>query len=170
MKPHLFLICILSLSVLLVACKNDTESKTDPVDPPEEKALTMADIAGEWVSAGISVKVNSLNGAEGDTLIEATEDTYPDVLGINANFSILNADGTYEDVYVLPNDSIERGNGTWSLGDGTITFSQEVPNNRVHTYQMMIDDEGNMQVNGKVDFDADGEQDDDFSGTSYKRQ
>lgn len=170
MKPHLFLICFLSLSTLFIACKNDDNGKTDPVDPPEEKALTMADVAGEWVSAGIKVQINGLNGTDTDTIIEATEDTYPEVLGIKANFSVLNADGTYEDTYILPNDSIETGNGTWSLGDGTITFSQVVPNERVHTYQLMFDDEGTMMVSGKVDFDADGEQDDDFSGESYKRQ
>ncbi|MEM6345968.1 MAG: hypothetical protein AAF927_18890 [Bacteroidota bacterium] len=168
MKPHLFLICFLSLATLLIACKQEPEDKAE--DPPEEKALTMADIAGEWVSSAIRVEIKSLNGTEQDTIIEASEDTYPDVLGIKANFSVLNADGTYEDVYVLPNDSIERGNGTWSLGEGTITFTQVVPNDRVHTYQMMLDEQGNMKVSGKVDFDADGEQDDDFSGTSYKRQ
>lgn len=169
MKPHLFLIGLFCLSLLFIACDND--KKTDPpVDPPEEKGMTMADIAGEWVSSGIKVKINSLNGAEGDTLIEATEDNYPEVLGIKANFSTLNADGSYEDTYILPNDSIETGAGTWSLGDGTITFTQTVPDARVHTYQMMINEQGTMMVSGKVDFDADGEKDDDFSGESYKRQ
>lgn len=153
-----------------VACKND-EGKTDPpAEDPKEEGMSMADIAGEWVSQSISVKVNSLAGGETDTLIEADESTYPDVLGIKANYSVLNADGTYEDTYILLNDSIETGSGTWSLGEGTITFSQEVPNNRVHTYKMEIDAEGIMNVNGKVDFDTDGEQDDDFSGKSYKRQ
>ena len=169
MKPHLFLIGLFSLSILLVACDKNTDPDP-PKDPPMEAKMTMADVAGEWVSSGIKVKVNSLNGAEGDTLIEATEDNYPEVLGIKANFSTLNADGSYEDTYILPNDSIESGTGTWSLGNGTITFTQTVPSARVHTYQMKIDENGVMKVNGKVDFDADGEQDDDFSGTSYKRQ
>lgn len=127
------------------------------------------DISGTWETVYLKVQLNTINNTDSALTIEANLSEFPAKLGIQSNIGTYNRDGTYEDSYIMPDGRTQNTAGTWSsLGD-TVLVEQQDPEFRLHKFRCELKGDTGI-FTGPVDFDNDGQQDDDFYGVSVLRK
>jgi hypothetical protein len=134
-----------------------------------EETLTGDDLVGEWRNTSLKVMMNTFNGFKDSTrMLEANLNNWEEKVRIKPIQTFFEKDGTYRSDHFALNDSLLfSAAGTWTLSNDTLIMRQTSPN--VATYRLktkIVNDEATFS--GIIDFDDDGEEDDEYFGTQKK--
>lgn len=154
-----------SLAVLILFSCGDKNSKVG--DTPSS---TLAeDLVGEWRNTSLKVTMNSANGVPDSVFVITADATnWDEVVHLKPIRTFFEENRTYHsDHYALNDSLLFSAIGTWSISNDTLVMKQTSPN--VATYRLktkITDDE--VTFSGKLDFDEDGAEDDDYFGVQKK--
>lgn len=142
---------MLLLSVLMVACKGRAGSGD---------GLSNSDMVGVWETLEVKVELKSYRNTSKDSSFTITPLNADPNVRTAPPTTYINADGSYRDESRDAAGNIVReSKGYWHLSGDTIIMrlaSQNDGGIRFH-----VEQKGNkMKLKNKVDFDADGQQDD----------
>ena len=122
-------------------------------------------ITGKWDlnSFEVTVKVS-----ENEMKLEGNKTNMRDIGGYNANTTIFLPTGQYEETYWLDNDSIMfQPSGNWKDNGDSVLILQNDPSEAVQAFLVKFKGD-TMTFSGMVDWDQDGESDDEYHGTYIK--
>lgn len=123
------------------------------------------DIVGEWANISMKVWVNTFNNSDTSFIVDINEETWDMKMNIKPIITIIHEDGTYISEFRNSFDSlIYRPEGTWMIDGDTLIMEDH---QAVYKYQIFID--GDMaEFKNMIDWDNDGNVDDEYSGIQRK--
>ncbi len=150
-------------TILLISCGNDGNNKGYLAGNPLAENM-----AGNWHTQELHIEVSSYNGDGSDTVFHIPYDYFPAMLGIVDNKGKYELDGTFEESYYGPNDSLMMSvSGNWDVKDDTVYVQQMVPSYNENRYTLELKGDTGI-FRGYVDWDRDGYYDDLFTGKALK--
>jgi len=163
-----------SAFILLSSCasgqkeKNANEDQIAPVEIEEEYdyiSQLEKDIVGEWVNVSMKVWVNTYNNTDTSFMVDINEESWDMKMNIKPIVTKINNDGTYTSEFRNSYDSlIYKPKGTWLIDGDTLIMEDH---QATYRYQIFID--GDMSVfKSMIDWDKDGNADDEYSGKQRK--
>jgi hypothetical protein len=122
-------------------------------------------IVGEWANISMKVLVKTYNNSDTSFIVDITEETWEMKMNIKPIVTIIREDGTYISEFRNSFDSlIYRPEGTWLIDGDTLIMEDH---QAVYKYQIFID--GDMaEFKNMIDWDNDGNVDDEYSGVQRK--
>lgn len=165
---------LLSVTIFFYSCVSGQKETQEEVHSDEdvfyEEALDYMtqleqDLIGEWVNNSLRVWVKTYNKSDTSFIVDITEETWEMKMNIQPIITNIYADGTYESEFRNSFDSlIYKPKGTWMLdGDSLIMEDHQ----SVYRYQIFID--GDLaEFKSIVDWDKDGDVDDEYFGVQRK--
>lgn len=123
------------------------------------------EIVGEWTNISMKVWVNTFNNSDTSFIVDINEETWDMKMNIKPIVTIIHEDGTYISEFRNSFDSlIYRPEGTWMIDGDTLIMEDH---QAVYKYQIFID--GDMaEFKNMIDWDNDGNVDDEYSGIQRK--
>lgn len=148
---------LLSIVILFAACA------TLP------KPSFREELTGTWTTDKIRVMMNSIRNTDKDSVVIVASKDFMEHLGIYANVGHYHADGTFEDVYYASADSaLMTTSGNWStVGTDSMKIETTKPINRTSIYHVKVKKDRGI-FTGLVDWDGDGQEDDEFTGKATR--
>jgi lipopolysaccharide export LptBFGC system permease protein LptF len=144
MKPNFYFILA---SFFLVACG---ESKQPAID-----------MQGNWESHSLTITMPTWQDGDSTMVITANPENWLEVMQIQPIKSYLNADKTYLAEYRdLAGNLTQRYSGTWSVTGNVVTYYEEFPKPDTFVQTVTKLSEKLYQLQSYMDFDHDGEEDD----------
>ncbi len=123
------------------------------------------DIVGEWVNNSMKVRVNTFNNSDTSFIVDINEDTWEMKMNIKPIVTTIREDGTYISEFRNSFDSlIYRPEGSWLIDGDTLIMEDH---QEVYKYQVFIDG-GRAEFKNMIDWDNDGNVDDEYSGVQLK--
>ena len=160
---------ILSL-LIFSACSTPTTKEESPEQPEEtkEEAVAPPSMIGKWDSRILRVVKPTVNNTEVTEIVDANPDNYEEVIGLKTAIVYFHEDSSYKEEYILPDGSIAyEQSGKWFIdGDSltTVVYGKDI---REYKYHFEI--RGDSAIfRSLMDYDADGQRDDEFYGVSIK--
>lgn len=153
-------ISILFFIAIFTACSVKTEIST----------VNLADqLTGEWRNTYLKVTMNSPGGvADSVKVLEVDSTNWNEKLRIKPIRTFFEKDGTYRsDHYNLQDSLLFSATGRWSVSGDTLIMDQSSPNEAIYRLQTTID-KGVAHFHGLLDFDEDGDEDDEYLGWQRK--
>lgn len=150
--------------------KEQTNEIAIPVDFEEEDSFDYMsqleqEIIGVWSNASMRVHVNSFNNSDTSFIVDITEETWEMKMNIQPIITTINEDGTYMSEFRNSFDSlIYKPEGTWLI-DGDTLIMQD--HQATYKYQIFLDGD-RAEFHSLVDWDNDGETDDEYRGIQHK--
>jgi hypothetical protein len=147
--------CLLLAFAFLTACNAPDSAKT---------------MVGEWESAAILIKIKSMHGAGGDSLVNIPDQaTYRMAMDQKPIHTTYKTDGSYTAVYRNTKDSILYMNlGQWAmLNESSLQLIQIDPKPDTSVFDVQYLKDG-AQFSRRYDYDHDGAKDDIFVGVQQK--
>jgi len=159
MRPLLILF-FLSLFMLLHSCQSgDKEAGTPPPDLKKE-------LPGTWEAVSVKVQVNSaMNKPDSSATFEIKEEEWLDRMGVQPVRTYYQTDNKYRQEFRALNDTLlSISRGVWNTFGDTLMMIEPTT-----TYQYTISlKNGLAEFRALVDWDGDGEEDDDYMGVHRK--
>ena len=148
---------LLSIVLLFTACATLPK-------PSFQEELT-----GTWTTDKIRVKMNTIRNTDKDSVVIVASNDFIEHLGIYANIGHYYADGTFEDIYYASADSaLMTTSGTWStIGTDSMKIVTTKPTTRTSIYKVKVKKDRGIFI-GLVDWDGDGQEDDEFTGIATR--
>lgn len=155
---------ILFAIVILLGCSSRSEIIQDKEPSIAENLI------GEWRNIKLKVTMNSVNGIQDSVMIlEADSTNWENIVQMKPIQTFFEKNGTYHsDHYAVNGSLLFSAKGTWAVSNDTLIMKQTSPN--VATYRLkteIINDV--VTFSGKLDFDEDGAEDDDYYGIQRKQ-
>ena len=139
--------------------------------PPQAKYLRLSKLeqnfVGEWINVSMRVWVRTYNQTDTSFIVDINEDNWDLKMTVKPIATTVYADGTYISEFRNSFDSlIYQPKGTWMIdGDSLIMEDHQA----VYKYQIFID--GDLaEFKSIVDWDNDGQVDDEYFGIQRKTQ
>ncbi len=155
---------LLLITLILFSCsvKNREEGKI-------EKSTIAEDLVGEWRNTSLHVTMNSAHGVSDSVkVLDANESNWEEKVHIKPIQTFFEKDGTYRSDHFSLNDSLLfSAVGTWSISKDTLIMKQTSPNVATYRLKTIINND-EATFSGRLDFDEDGAEDDDYLGTQKK--
>lgn len=151
-------------AVILTACS----SRNSGPEATSTNALS-DDLIGEWRNTYIKVTMNSVSGAPDSVMVmEADTANWEQVVRLKPIRTFFNEDGSYHsDHYGLNDSLLFSARGTWAVSNDTLTMDQTTPNVATYKFKTAINNDV-VTFSGRLDFDEDGAEDDDYIGKQQK--
>jgi hypothetical protein len=145
---------------IIAACSVRTENST---------ANLKDKLIGEWRNTYLKVTMNSAGGvADSVKVLEADSTNWNEKLGIKPIRTFFEADGTYHsDHYDLNDSLLFSATGKWSIINDTLIMDQNSPHKTSYRMKTSVD-KSVARFHGNLDFDEDGEEDDEYTGWQRK--
>ena len=149
---------LLFLCSLFVACNNEPAQSAESVAQPDLKKA----LPGIWESVSIRVKVNTAENLDTSYIFEVPEQNWEQMLGIKPIRTYYELDNKYRTEYISRNDSITNvKRGIWNtFGDTLMLIEPDVS----YQYSVRILSNGLAEFNSLLDWDGDGQEDDEYTG------
>jgi hypothetical protein len=147
--------------VVVQECEVFEEEITDYISELEQSFV------GEWINVSMRVWVRTYNQSDTSFIVDINEDNWDLKMTVKPIATTVYADGTYTSEFRNSFDSlIYRPKGTWMIdGDSLIMEDHQA----VYKYQIFID--GDLaEFKSIVDWDNDGQVDDEYFGVQRKTQ
>lgn len=144
----------------LVSCAGEpgTDSKTEKED------LATA-LPGTWESVSLRVDINTVDGTDTSYVFEVREEEWMNRLGVKPVKTYYKLDNKYEQVFTSLTDTVlSTSRGMWNVFGDTLMMVE--PNATYH-YEAGIEN-GLISLKARLDWDGDGEEDDDYVGVHRK--
>lgn len=134
-----------------------------------QKSTLKEDLIGEWRNTSLNVTMHSAHGVSDSVkVLEANESNWEAKVHIRPIQTFFEEDGTYRSDHFNLNDSLLfSAVGTWSVSNDTLIMKQTSPNVATYRLKTIINND-EVTFSGKLDFDEDGAEDDDYFGTQKK--
>jgi hypothetical protein len=145
---------------LVIGCSSDPASTTDSGKADLQKTLP-----GTWESVSLRVDINSANGTDTSYVFEVREEEWVNRLGVKPVKTYYKLDNKYEQVFTSLTDTIlSTSRGMWNVFGDTLMMVE--PNATYH-YEAGVEN-GLISLKARLDWDGDGEEDDDYVGVHRK--
>lgn len=144
-------------SFFLLGCQSDKPPQTET---KPEVDLT-AELPGTWETVSIKVNINSFNNLDTNMVFEIKEEQWEPVYRVRPSRTYFELDNQYRQEFRSITDSLISVNrGVWNVFTDTLMLIE--PDT---TYQFVVSvDSGMARFHRLVDWDGDGEADDDYLG------
>jgi hypothetical protein len=170
-------ILIIVLALLYASCvSGQKEKQNEHIDqeaeqPTEEYADFLTDMErdfiGEWRNVSMRIWVKTYNQSDTSFIVDINEENWDMKMTIEPIITNVYEDGTYISEFRNSFDSlIYMPEGTWLI-DGDSLFMED--HQAVYKYKIFIDGD-RAEFNSIVDWDGDGEVDDEYFGVQRKTQ
>jgi len=170
-KPGILLILIFCFFCSCVSGQEDkgmTNNEEVYIAPNEEFDYVTQleiDIVGEWINNSMKVRVNTFNNSDTSFIVDINEETWEMKMNIKPIVTTIREDGTYISEFRNSFDSlIYRPEGSWLIDGDTLIMEDH---QEVYKYQVFIDG-GRAEFKNMIDWDNDGNVDDEYSGVQLK--
>lgn len=159
MRP-LLILTVIALSAVFQSCQSgEKEANTPPPDLNKE-------LPGTWEAVSVKVKVNSvMNEPDSSTTFEIKEEEWLDRMGVKPVRTYYQTDNKYRQEFRALNDTLlSISRGVWNTFGDTLMMIEPAT-----TYQYTLRlKNGLAEFRALVDWDGDGEEDDDYTGVHRK--
>jgi hypothetical protein len=122
-------------------------------------------LIGKWTNVAMRVRVNTYNKSDTSFIVDINEDNWDLKMTVKPIVTMIYDNGTYESEFRNSFDSlIYKPQGTWMIdGDSLIMKDHQA----VYRYKIFID--GDMaEFKSLLDWDSDGQVDDEYFGVQRK--
>lgn len=154
--PFLFLL------VLLTSCGTDQNTASQSAETLQDLE---ADLPGTWESVSLRVDINSADGTDTSFVFEVREEEWTRRLGVKPVRTYYKPDHKYEQVFTsLIDSTLSTTRGMWNVFGDTLMMVE--PNATYH-YETTVEN-GLIKLKARLDWDGDGEEDDDYLGVHRK--
>jgi len=168
------MILLLFVAVLYSACVSGQKENREDSIPEESTMLELQEdylseleraFVGEWQNVSMRIKVWSYNQSDTSFIVDINEDNWDLKMTVKPIITTVYEDGTYTSEFRNSFDSlIYQPKGTWLIdGDSLIMEDHQA----VYRYQIFIDGDV-AEFNSIIDWDGDGELDDEYFGVQKK--
>lgn len=160
-KIMLGMACYISL---LLACQPNSK----PVNVPAKAALTdlKEQLPGAWESVSFKVTIHSANNADSTVVFEVAEENWQQQLGSRPILTSFYADNKYKRLFrntgAIASDTLR---GMWNVFGDTLMLIEPTTS---YQYQVSVQANGLAEFRSLMDWDGDGQADDEFVGIERK--
>ena len=149
------------LSVILVSCNNETDSKKQTTD--DTTTLT-----GEWNNVSMRVEINSKNNSDSNEVLNVEKSEWEARLKIRPIRTFFRADSTWNSAhYNLKDSLVYNPSGKWWISGDSLVMAQTFPSPDTTLYLLQLkNDTASFEAN--LDWDMDGKRDDRYFGRQNK--
>ena len=140
--------------------------------PGQEGAAGQSMHVGTWNSKILRVVKNTINGTDSSATFDVNPQNYQEVVGLKTATVHFREDGTYAEEYILPDDQVAYGQqGYWFILGDTVIIAQYLPLKAQAVYRYHFEVKGDTSIfRSLMDYDKDGEADDEFYGVSVRSE
>jgi hypothetical protein len=126
------------------------------------------ELTGEWRNRYVKIILNNDPPSDTSKIMEADSTNWEARLGIQPIRTHFNADGSFYSEYRNLKDSlVRRPAGNWTVEGDTLIMTQLKPDKSVLRLRVSI--QGDRAVfTGRIDFEGDGKENDDYYGIQKK--
>ena len=165
--PILSVFLAMLLLCAMAACKPDGEKGGQNDNTVSMENLKQA-LIGKWSNIYMKVRVNQ--PAESmDSVMEADESNWEEVLKIKPIVTVYRANGTYGSEYRnLKDEVFFSSSGEWEIAGDTLIAKQITPKIATYKYHLVINKNGTAEFRCKLDWSQNGLEDDDYFGIQRK--
>lgn len=154
-----YLLSLLVFTFLLWGCQGEDQSLND--DTKTQEAALAKKLIGTWEAISFNVVMSSYLGGEKDSLFEITENYWTEKFQVKPVQTKYRPDSTYIQEYKTLEDTLISANrGRWYLFGDTLMMIEP---NASYNYTIELD-KGMATFRSLLDWDGDGQEDDDFTG------
>ncbi|MEQ8707133.1 MAG: hypothetical protein RIC19_24590 [Phaeodactylibacter sp.] len=144
----------------LIGCAGEPKSGSETETEDLETALP-----GTWESVSLRVDINTVDGTDTSYVFEVREEEWVQRLGVKPVRTYYKTDNKYDQVFTSMTDTIlSTTRGMWNIFGDTLMMVE--PNATYH-YEAVIEN-GLITLKAQLDWDGDGEADDDYLGVHRK--
>ena len=155
---------VLFAIVIILGCSARNETVKFKAPSIDENLI------GEWRNTKLKVTMNSVRGIQDSVMIlEADSTNWENIVQMKPIQTFFESNGSYHSDHYSINDSLLfSAKGTWTVSNDTLIMKQTSPN--VATYRLKTEIINDVVIfSGKLDFDEDGVEDDDYFGIQRKQ-
>lgn len=150
------LIYILLVS-FFTACTTDTAPEQSTTSKKDLKEI----LPGVWESVSIKVTMNTADNSDTSRLFEVPEENWERMLGIKPIRTFYEVDNKYRTEYRNRDSITNLKRGMWNVfGDTLMLIEPDV----TYQYTVKIQDSGLAEFRSILDWDGDGQEDDEYIG------
>ncbi|NRA50501.1 MAG: hypothetical protein HRU12_15320 [Phaeodactylibacter sp.] len=151
---------IFAIVLLLASCSSDPKPNDSTGTIDLEKTLP-----GTWESVSLRVDINTAEGTDTSFVFEVREEEWIQRLGVKPVKTYFKPDNKYEQIFTSLTDTIlSTSRGMWNIFGDTLMM---VEPNATYQYEATIEN-GLISLKARLDWDGDGEEDDDYLGVHRK--
>ncbi|HEY6504695.1 MAG TPA: hypothetical protein VIZ28_12020 [Chitinophagaceae bacterium] len=155
-------ILIWLLATSIIACNNSANQKE------EVTASVVEQLTGEWNNLSIRVEINSKNNADSNEVFEVGRPQWEEKLKIKPIRTFFRADSTWNSAhYNLKDSLVYDPSGKWWIERDKLTMLQLLPSSDTTVYDFTLKN-GIASFKCMLDWDMDGEKDDQYFGIQRK--
>lgn len=150
------------LLALLISCSSEPGATSQSANEAQD---LKADLPGTWESVSVRVDINTADGTDTSFVFEVREEEWMQRLGVKPVRTYYKPDRKYEQVFTSLTDSLlSTTRGIWNVFGDTLMMVE--PNATYH-YETALEN-GLIKLKARLDWDGDGEADDDYLGVHRK--
>ncbi len=165
-KHSLQIILFLLLSAACSTGQNKSQQGEGSADEVNFGDVQEQAIIGKWINSTIEVDLRTYNNSDTSFRVSINEDNWKLKMNIKPVETTLRENGTFLNNYLDTLGIVFHSNsGIWYL-DGDSLFLEE-ESGEVYSFEVIVNGDV-MEMHTIVDYDEDGEKDDNYFGT-YKR-
>lgn len=153
---------IISVFSVFYACQADApQQKTQTPSSNLKEALP-----GVWESVSFEVNIQSANNADSTIVFKVAEENWEEKLGTKPIQTFFYTDNKYKRLFRGANTvAYDTLRGMWNVFGDTLMLIEP---NATYQYQVNIQDNGLAEFRSLMDWDGDGESDDEYLGIERK--
>lgn len=134
------------------------------------KALLTETLTGSWQAEKIRIKMNGVRGTEKDSVVIMEQSDFKEIMGFDGNYAKYKENGDYTMIYTGISDTVTlKITGKWHIEGDSLIIDQITPQERTMTYELKSK-KGKAIMNGLIDFDNDGIEDDELTIVATKME
>lgn len=152
----LFLLLLFSL----LACQNNEKAKEQQDNTPAVELSKS--LPGVWENVSLLVTINTVENTDSTAYFEVKEENWSQMLGIKPIRTYYELDNKYRSEYYTAYDSLtDVRRGIWNtFGDTLMLIEPDAS----YTYEVKILENGLGEFRALLDWDGDGQEDDEYLG------
>lgn len=153
------LLCLVFSLLILAACQQEKASNTNNEVPPLDLAKTLP---GTWELVSIKVNVNTYENTDSSFIQEITEEQWEKVFYVKPARTYFELDNKYRRAHLDMNEQImSETRGMWNVFNDTLMMIEP---DATYQYIVMAQPNGLLQFSARLDWDSDGQDDDEYLG------
>lgn len=153
------LFCLGFIIILLVACQQNNSSDTSEEPPALDLTSTLP---GTWELVSIKVNVNSYENTDSSFVQEITEEQWEKIFYVKPARTYFELDNKYRRAHIDMGENVmSEARGMWNVFNDTLMMIEPDA-----TYQYIVRQQPNglLQFSAVLDWDSDGQEDDEYLG------